>query len=507
MNGSATSQSLRRKVIRMVLATTLVALVVALLAIAAYELRLYHKTWTADVTTQAELLGQSTAAALAFNDPATATESLALLRIRPQVRAAAIYTPSGELFASYLREGEAADFPALPESDGMRIDGSSLVLFRRIVGPDQILGTVYLRTNYALWERIRDYLGLGLLVIAVAMLVAWLLSRQLQQAVTRPVGMIAQVARNVVQNGDYRQRAPKASEDEVGVLADAFNAMLAEIDKRTSELEAANAALGAQVAERERAEQEVLRLNAELEDRVRDRTAQLQAVNQELEAFSYSVSHDLRAPLRAIAGFSQALVEDFPEEAPEEARRYLSRILEGTRRMGQLIDDLLELSRVSRTPLQRQDVDVSELAGGVVEELRQEEPRPGLVATVWDDMHAFADPRLLRAVYANLIGNAWKFSAKVEQAKIEIGAVRDREGQLVYFVRDNGAGFDMAYADKLFKAFQRLHTVNEYKGTGIGLATVLRIVRRHGGRIWADGQVGKGATFHFTLGNEGTEDA
>jgi len=491
----------------MVLATTLVALVVALAAVAGYELRDYHRTWTADVTTQAELIGQSTAAALAFDDPATARESLSLLRFRPQVRAAAIYTARGELFASYVREGEQAELPELPGNEGTRIDGANLVLFRRILGPDQILGTVYLRTHYALYERIRDYLLISLLVIAVAMLVAWLMSRQLQQRVTGPVGAIAQVARNVVQNGDYSQRAPRAGADEVGVLADAFNAMLAEIDKRTSELEAANAELGAQVSERERAEEEVLRLNAELEDRVRDRTAQLQTVNQELEAFSYSVSHDLRAPLRAIAGFSQALVEDFPDDAPEEARRYLSRILAGTRHMGQLIDELLALSRVSRTALSREEVDLTELANGVVEELRQQEPRPELSITVWDGMRAVADPRLLRAVYVNLVGNAWKFTTRAQQPKIEVGAVRDSQGALVYFVRDNGAGFDMAYADKLFKAFQRLHSGNDYKGTGIGLATVQRIVHRHGGRIWAEGQVGKGATFHFTLGHEGTEDA
>src|SRR5690606_24060717 len=148
------------------------------------------------------------------------------------------------------------------------------------------------------------------------------------------------------------------------------------------------------------------------------------------------------------------------------------------------------------------EVDLTELANGVVEELRQQEPRPELSVTVWDDMRADADPRLLRAVYVNLVGNAWKFTTRAQQPKIEVGAVRDSQGALVYFVRDNGAGFDMAYADKLFKAFQRLHSGNDYKGTGIGLATVQRIVHRHGGRIWAEGQVGKGATFHFTLGHE-----
>ena len=502
---SADAGSLRRKLILMVMATTLVALLVALGAIVAYELRTYHATWTADVTTQAELLGQTTAPALAFDDPVTASENLALLRLRPQIRAAALYTESGSLFASYRREGDQLSFPPLPEAEGMRIEGSNLVLSRRILAGNEIVGTVYLRTDYALRGRLLGYLGIGLLVLATAMAVAFLMSARLQRSVTRPIGAIAEVARQVVQHGDYSRRAPRYADDEVGTLADAFNAMLSEIEQRTGELEEAKATLEAQVRERERAEREVLRLNAELEDRVRERTAQLQAVNQELEAFSYSVSHDLRAPLRAIAGFSQALVEDFPDDAPEEARRYLSRIRAATERMGQLIDDLLNLSRVSRIELLRVPVDVSEIASRVVEELRQQEPRPELAVSVWPGMSAHADPRLLRTAYENLVGNAWKFTTHATRPTIEIGAVRDG-GHSVFFVRDNGAGFDMAFAGKLFQAFQRLHGASEYSGTGIGLATVQRIVRRHGGRVWAEGEVGRGATFHFTLGTEATEE-
>ncbi|HEX5476383.1 MAG TPA: ATP-binding protein, partial [Burkholderiales bacterium] len=244
--------------------------------------------------------------------------------------------------------------------------------------------------------------------------------------------------------------------------------------------------------------EEVLRLNAELERRVSERTSQLEYTNRELEAFCYSVSHDLRAPLRSIDGFSQALIEDFPTSVPQEARGYLQRIRAATQRMAQLIEDLLNLSRVSRAELQRQEVDVSALARQVLAELQQREPQRKVEASVWDDLRAQADPRLLRAALENLIGNAWKFTGAASSPKIEIGALADR-GEATFFIRDNGAGFDMAYADKLFGAFQRLHSANEFSGTGIGLATVQRIVSRHGGRIWADAKPGKGAVFFFTL--------
>jgi light-regulated signal transduction histidine kinase (bacteriophytochrome) len=288
------------------------------------------------------------------------------------------------------------------------------------------------------------------------------------------------------------------AEDEVGVLVDSFNAMLEEIERRTHQLESSNVELAREVAERGRAEQENLRLNAVLEDRVRERTAQLESANTELEAFSYTVSHDLRAPLRAIDGFSQALLEDFPSDVPDAARRYLNRIRQATLRMGQLIEDLLNLSRVSRTTVERRAVDVSEIARQVIADCAQRDPARAVDCSVREGMSAEADPRLLRTAFENLIGNAWKFTSTTAHARIEVGSLRDGAHE-TFFVRDNGAGFDMAYADKLFTAFQRLHGSNEFAGTGIGLATVQRIVHRHGGRIWADAQVGKGAAFYFTL--------
>jgi signal transduction histidine kinase len=240
-------------------------------------------------------------------------------------------------------------------------------------------------------------------------------------------------------------------------------------------------------------------LHAALDRRVRERTAQLEAALSELEAFSYSVSHDLRAPLRAIDGFGLALLEDFGPMLPEEAKGYLHRMRAATGRMGRLIDDLIELSRVTRQEMRREPVDLSGLARAALEELRRSEPGRQVDVSIAEGLVADADPRLLRVALDNLLGNAWKFSSRTEGARIDVGVrVVDREA--VFFVRDNGAGFDMAYGDKLFGAFQRLHAAGDFPGTGIGLATVHRIVQRHGGRIWAESRVGAGATFFFTLG-------
>lgn len=249
------------------------------------------------------------------------------------------------------------------------------------------------------------------------------------------------------------------------------------------------------VAEKSR---EVEILNLELEQRVKERTSELQATNAELEAFSYSVSHDLRAPLRSIDGFSAALVEDYGESFDAMGKNYLERIRVNSQTMADLIDGLLTLSRLTRAEMRRETVNLSEISADIIQQMRERDPQRKVNALVAPNLIAQGDGRLLRNVLENLLGNAWKFTAKTENARIEFGVTQE-EGQTVYFVRDNGAGFDMTYSDKLFGAFQRLHGTKEYEGTGIGLATVQRIVRRHGGRIWAEGQVDAGATFYFTL--------
>jgi PAS domain S-box-containing protein len=225
-----------------------------------------------------------------------------------------------------------------------------------------------------------------------------------------------------------------------------------------------------------------------------------EAANRELEAFSYSVAHDLRAPLRGINGFSSALLEDCADKLDEQGRDYLRRIGAGSERMGLLIDALLALSRVSRMELQRETVNLSRIAEAAIKQLRMSQPERVVEFVSQDDVLAEGDPALLRAVFDNLLGNAWKFTGGREVAKIAFGTT-EKDGAVVYYVKDNGAGFDMAYAAKLFVPFQRLHQASEFAGTGIGLATVQRIARRHGGEVWAEGIVGRGATFYFTLGS------
>lgn len=274
-----------------------------------------------------------------------------------------------------------------------------------------------------------------------------------------------------------------------------------ELQRLLAETEYSRQALLSVVEDQKETQEQVRQLNAELEQRVQDRTAQLSAINQELEAFSYSVSHDLRAPLRALNGFSGALISDYQEILDEQGKYYLTRIQEASRRMGQLIDDLLNLSRISRREVNLRRVNLSQLAWDVFDELKALSPAQPVEINISADLIVQADPGLLKIAMENLMHNALKYSSKKEVALIQVG-VLDQPGseERVFYVRDNGAGFDMAYANKLFTPFQRLHGTNEYSGTGIGLTIVQRIITRHGGRIWSEAAVDQGATFYFTLG-------
>ena len=249
------------------------------------------------------------------------------------------------------------------------------------------------------------------------------------------------------------------------------------------------------VTQRKRNEDEIKKLN----DNLKQRAAQLEAANKELESFSYSVSHDLRAPLRTIDGFSQALLEDHSEQLPPEARGHLERVRSAAQRMAILIDDLLNLSRITRAPLQPRFINLSAMAQEIAETLRESHPERQAEVSITPDLMVDGDPHLLHIALENLLSNAWKFTAKQEFTRIEFGQQSRHNKERTFFVRDNGVGFDMAYADKLFGVFQRLHSMSEFPGTGVGLATVQRIINIHGGRIWAESAEGKGATFYFTL--------
>lgn len=253
------------------------------------------------------------------------------------------------------------------------------------------------------------------------------------------------------------------------------------------QLEQTNSQLEQRIDERKRSEEEM-----------RVRTAQLEIANKELEAFCYSVSHDLRAPLRGIDGFSQALLQDCGDQLSTQGKQHLQRVCAATHRMGTLIDDLLNLSRITRAEMSSEIVNLSEMAYAIAHDLRAEDPSRKAEFVIAKDLRAKGDPRLVQVVLQNLIGNSWKFASKQEFTRIEIGR-NNSNGNSSFFITDNGAGFDPAHADRLFGAFQRLHSVSEFPGTGVGLATVQRIINRHGGKIWAKAEVDRGATFNFTL--------
>ena len=278
-------------------------------------------------------------------------------------------------------------------------------------------------------------------------------------------------------------------------------AVQVELQRLVEEADQSRQVLLSLLEDQKLAEERIHQLNIELEQRVQQRTIQLESANKELEAFAYSVSHDLRAPLRAMDGFSAALLSDYPDRLDEQGRHYLERIQEASRRMGQLINDLLKLSRVTRTDFNRQQVNLSLLAQQISANLQALEPQRAVECEIAPDLIVAGDASLLRIVMENLLNNAYKFTRPKEVAQIEVGVLKKDE-ETVYFVRDNGVGFDMEYVGKLFAPFQRLHSMQEFPGTGIGLVTVQRIVHRHGGRVWPESVINQGTTFYFTLGGE-----
>jgi|GEM_PF-825814 len=490
--------SIRAKLLWLMMLTSSMALVIAGLAIVSYDSLTYKRQRLDDLSTQATMLGAISNAALVFNDAKAAQEYLSTLSARPSIASAVIYDNAGRTFATY-RRSQDDDVKLTPaEADGYRIENDDLLLFRRVMQGEEIIGTVHLRENLGLNKRLLRYAGLVLFLLASSLLAALLLSARLRTLVSKPRLEVTDIARRVIDHQDYSHRAVKHTSDEVGVLVDAFNQMLAHIQQRETALQAANKALQLEITEHKAIRDVVAALNETLEERVAERTTELESANKELESFCYSVSHDLRAPLRGIDGFAMILQENYAEKLDAQGLNYLQRVRAATQRMGHLIDDLLKLSRTARSEMNPTTVNLTDLANAIASELQDSAPDRKVTISIAPDMVIKGDPTLMRAVLENLIGNAWKFTGKQPDPRIEVGSAIIAD-KVTYFVRDNGTGFDMKYADKLFGAFQRLHSVTEFEGTGVGLANVQRIIRRHGGQVWAEAKLNEGATFYFTL--------
>ena len=498
-------RSLKNKFLLAITLTTITGLMVACTAMVIFNLRDYKSRIVQDLVAQATLMGRAVTPALQFNDPKSANVYLELMQDQPDVLEAAIYDERGKLFAGYVKGGDISRLRTFSDEQGLEIEGRSARYYRNIVFDGEIVGAVYIAMEYNLLAKLLVNVAIAAVAIVLAIIAASILSLYLQKNVIGPILLLSKLASQRAQSKDYSLRATRMSDDELGALSDAFNEMLDEMAKARASLQSSNAALKSEVEERRAAEialkeseDNVLRLNAELEQRVLNRTAQLEVANKELESFSYSVSHDLRAPLRAIDGFSQALVEDYRDQLDETAKDYLNRVRAAAQKMGNLIDDLLKLSRVSRSDITLLSVDLSAMIKTIFEDLQSSDPARAVQVTITSGLHADCDPHLIKIALTNLASNAWKYTSKTERAEIEFG-MRLSGNEAAFFIQDNGVGFDMAYAGKLFGAFQRLHSAGEFSGTGIGLATVKRVITRHGGRIWAEAAPGQGATFYFTL--------
>jgi signal transduction histidine kinase/CheY-like chemotaxis protein len=508
--------SVRNKLLAVVLLTTLVALLVALVAMIGYDLRVYHRSWVSDVATQAELLGRTSTAALAFDDARAAEEDLALLRFQPKVTAGAVYNAHGALFAKYSANDADDQFPKVAEADATRVENGSLVVFRRIADHGETLGTVYLRANYDLYDRIRDYLGIAAIVMVAAMLVAWGMSSWLQRIVTRPILAIGQIAREVVEQRDYSRRARKISDDEVGSLVESFNGMLAEIERRTLEAEASNAKIAREVEERREAQQEVMRLNEGLEQRVQERTVQLQSSNHELglakeaaekaneakSEFLSSMSHELRTPLNAILGFGQLLESDDLPSTPAQKKEFVDHILKAGRHLLTLINEILDLAHIEsgKVTLSLEPVSVAEMLAECKAMVEPVGNQRGIRLVFPDDdgLHVLADRIRLKQVLLNLLSNAIKYNRP--SGTVVVDCAHASSDVVRISVRDTGSGLRPDQLDALFEPFNRLGQQSGLEeGTGIGLVVTRKLVQMMGGAVGVNSAVGIGSVFWFEL--------
>jgi signal transduction histidine kinase len=469
---------IRKKLLQIILLINGIVLLVACIAFFVYEYYTFRKGTVEKLTTIALITAANSTAALAFDNTEDAAEILSTLKTEPHIVSAGIYDSKGHLFCKYIKDSTNPGLPANPQPGQYHFRNSYLEGTEPIMLEDRQLGTLYLKSDLgAMYERLRLYTIVVSFVLIASFLLTYLLVRILKKSISEPIIALANTAAEISNKHDFSVRAVKMGNDELGTLTTAFNEMLEQIQQRDSTLR---------------------EFNETLEQKVRDRTKQLESVNKELEGFSYSVSHDLRAPLRAIIGYAAMLEEDYADKLDDEAKRITTVIRNNTVKMGQLIDDLLAFSRMSRQDMAKARVDMSVVVNEVKESLATQFDFNRIHWQIQPLPVVPANANMIKQVWVNLISNAIKYSSKREIAQVDIGTF-PQNGHMVFFVKDNGAGFNQQYAEKLFKVFQRLHSATEYEGTGIGLALVEKIITKQGGSVWAEGEVDKGACFYFSL--------
>ncbi len=510
-------RSIRKKLVAVVMTTTFVALLVSIAVVIAYDLRSYHRALVNDLSTQAELVGHMTSAALSFDDPRLANENLALLRTSPLVRSAAIYDAKGALFASYAAPGE-------PRNISQRLDAAvvsgdatdDLVVRQPIVENGDTVGTVVLRAENRLLARTIDYLAIAAGVTLLAMAIAYLLTRRLGRVITAPIVAVTEIAREVVATRDYSRRAPRIGDDEAAELADSFNAMLTEIEGRTRELEDSHSTTLREAQQRTRAQQEVMRLNEQLEHRVDERTLQLALANAELananeearsanqakSAFLSSMSHELRTPLNAILGFAQILTSDTLPSTLEQKKEFANHILKSGRHLLTLINEILDLAKVESgtITLSMEPVALTDI---LLEVRTMIEPiaatrKVRVLFPAIDGAVVMADRTRLKQVLLNLLSNAVKYNR--EEGAVVVSCEQTAPERLRLSVQDTGQGLNPEQLANLFQPFNRLgQEAGAQEGTGIGLVVTKRLVELMGGEIGVTSSPGVGSVFWIEL--------
>lgn len=496
---------IRQKLILIIMVATGLALLLAGVVLIVFEYVRSRQEMADDLTSLAEVIAQNSTAALSFNSPDDAKETLSSLEVRKEIVAGAVYDQEGRLFAQYVRQGGSPVFPEHPGRDDATFRRGSLVVFESIFFDQALIGTVYLRSDLReLTDRLLVQAATVFGVFLLAGLAALLLSSLLQQAISRPILHLADTARAVSEQRDYSLRAVKQSQDELGRLVDAFNDMLGQIQARDSDLQRAKEGLEERVRERtlELRQELIERLRAEQE--LEKRNDELHQSNKELDDFAYIASHDLKEPLRGIHNFSTFLLEDYADKLDEDGRSKLETLIRLTRRMETLIDSLLHFSRLGRVDLAIDQVDLNGIVREAVDSLDINLKEAGIELRVPRLLPTVrADRARVGEIFYNLIVNAMKYNDK-ERKWIEVGFLDVPEGSSpVFYIRDNGIGIQEKHFDSVFRIFKRLHGRDKYGGgTGAGLTIVKKIVERHSGKIWVESTYGEGTTFYFTLGED-----
>lgn len=469
----------------MVLLVVFFVMAIGFVAIATWDINNLKKAIQANLTLNTKVIGDYCVVPLFFGDYNQAKEALLRLKFLESVEEGALFDKDGTLFASYPDTLKKGAFTNLNTKKHLFYKDGFLYIVENIRYQDMPLGTIMIKanTNILRANKLKLIMVFAFLM-AILLVMTYYLATKVQKNISGPILILAEQTRSISESQDFSVRLKPPGSDEIGSLYRQYNNLLFQLQKRE--------------IERDQAEKALLHLNTNLEIMVQERTSKLEEANKGLEAFSYSISHDLRAPLRHVGGFLELLKKRSQNQLDEKSLHYMESISEASNKMGQLIDDLLDFSRAGRSELKMTKMEMNKAVKDALTVLEPECSGRKIKWNIENLPEVFADYSMIRQVWVNLLGNAIKYSKNRELSIIDVGIIPNQK-EFIFFVRDNGAGFDMNYAQKLFGVFQRLHSNEDFEGTGIGLANVRQVINRHKGRTWAEGELDQGATFYFSI--------